>query len=161
MRKAPWDEKDGGWSLLAAEKERMRMNHVRDAYRIRQLWSGSFIIAIAIMGMGFPVVSGTAEAFEVSPPASCARETTELNRWPLRTQDLAGCPKMGKGLLVLQTTGFRRAGEEPALNRWPYAFKPTEIESDKALVVEDTHDRSKISGRPEPDLNMWPLWPKS
>lgn len=137
------------------------MNHVRDVYRRRQLWSGRFIIAVAIMGLGFPTVSGPAEAFEVSPPASCAGETSELNRWPLRARDVAGCFEMGKGQLVLQTTGFRREAEEPVLNRWPHVFNATDTESAKTLIVEDTQDHAKKSVRAEPDLNLWPLWPKS
>lgn len=136
------------------------MNHVRSTDRMRQVWPGRFIIAVAIVGLGFPAVSGTAEAFEVSLPENCARETTELNRWPLRTQDLAGCPERGNGQLVLQTTGFRREAEESALNRWPYTFKAEQIESAKALVY-DGREHPTISRRTEPDLNMWPLWPKS
>ncbi|ALA59421.1 exported protein of unknown function [Nitrospira moscoviensis] len=138
------------------------MSKIGKTKRLQHIRPSHFFMIVGLMALGIPAISGTAASSEIDRQVACgAAETTELNRWPLRTQDMPGCAGLRQGQVLLQTTRSRREAEEPALNRWPYAFKATEIESDKALVVEDTRDRSKISERTEPDLNMWPLWPKS
>jgi hypothetical protein len=138
------------------------MKTIKEAEARTQIRSGHFIMISLLMALGGPLVSGTAAASEIDRPMGCkATETTELNRWPLRAQDGAGCPAKGQGQALHQTTRSAREVEAPALNRWPYVFSPKEIESDESLVVENAKDHPKTSGRTEPDLNMWPLWPKS
>ncbi len=134
------------------------MNHVTDHRP-----SGRFIIAVLI-GLAFPVMSGTAGAFEVDRSPRCkATETTQLNRWPLRGSDMAGCDEKNRSPLgtALAATNSRNEGQEPTLNRWPYVFRPQEFESDRTLVVKQTQDQTIAPHRTEPDLNMWPLWPRS
>lgn len=138
------------------------MNPVRDAYSMQQWWSGRFIIAVIMMGLAFPVMPVTAQAFEVDRPVSCrATETAELNRWPLRTSDMAGCEKQNRGQSGTALTRSRSELQGLPLNRWPYEFRAQEIESANTLIVEDTQAHRTTSIRTEPDLNMWPLWPKS
>jgi hypothetical protein len=144
------------------QQENARMNKIGKTGRTQHIRSGSLAMTVGLMALGIPLISGTAAAFETNRPVSCrASETTELNRWPLRGQDMAGCAEMRQGQVLLQTTRSQRRDEEPALNRWPYAFNATEIESDKALVVQGTSGHPRILERTEPDLNMWPLWPRS
>jgi hypothetical protein len=99
-----------------------------------------------------------AETSRVSQLNTCRSAGTEdLNRWPLRTQELPGCIEKARESPVV----VRRRFQESSINLWPYVFQP---QRDEPLVLlpgdEGSHRRPKYV-RSEPDLRMWPLWPQS
>lgn len=99
-----------------------------------------------------------AEPVQTAHSTTCrSGGTDDLNRWPLRGQDVSGCVETRGEAPVL----VRRPVQESALNLWPYAPRPQKSEFVEAVPNEEEKDQPTIHVRTEPDLRMWPLWPKS
>lgn len=117
------------------------------------LWIGLTMTMLAMLPR-----MAQAETFETTHLRVCRSEGSEdLNRWPLRSQDISSCVEKG----TRSPTRVRRYVQESALNLWPYVFQPQKVEPLEALPNEENRDRPTTYVRTEPDIRMWPLWPRS
>ena len=139
------------------------MNNVRSDRNQWKIWLASFLIGLALTALATPPATTRAETSEASRPTTCrVDETVDLNRWPLRIQDLAGCDQRERNPRAATHSPIlsRRQIQQPSLNMWPYAFRPQELEPAEAPQNPEDQDHPTTYVRTEPDLRMWPWWPR-
>lgn len=131
----------------------MRQNPNRWTRRAATFLTG---LGVTILALSPTIVR--AETFESPHLIGCRLEgSDDLNRWPLRRQDISDCVEKG----TKSPPHVRRQVQESALNLWPYASQPQRVEPLEAHPNGEDQDQSRRYVRTEPDLRMWPLWPQS
>jgi hypothetical protein len=134
------------------------MNTMRHNANQRTKGPGGLLMGFVLTALVISSTIAKAETLGASQSSPCRSAGSEdLNRWPLRTQDLSGCAEKGpKSAIVV-----RRHFQESSINLWPYVFQPQRGESLEFLPNEEDNNRPPKYVRSEPDLRMWPLWPQS
>lgn len=134
------------------------MQHHASRANQRTNGPGRFLMGLALTTLVVAPMMAQAETSGAAQPSTCRSGWAEdLNRWPLRTQDLSGCAEKGpKSPIVV-----RRQPQESSINLWPYVFQPQGGEPLEFFANEEDSDRPTKYVRSEPDLRMWPLWPQS
>jgi hypothetical protein len=124
--------------------------------------AGEWLLGLGMTALAILTVPVSAFASEESRPTRCSMQgTAELNRWPLRTQELAECDENERKVKATHSPILtRRQAQPPALTLWSYEFRPQESETAAASQPAAELAEPKAYVRTQPDLRMWPLWPR-